>query len=249
MRKMHLHLTNILLKKELYSYFTSPLPYLLACIFIFLLGWNFFHSLVTSKEDQMVSLSNSVIIPIFGNINFLFLFIAPLLTMRSFAEEKRDQTIELLFTSSLTDLEIIVAKYLAVISVTLFILLFTTIFPIILALSGYNDWPIIFSNYLGTIINIACYLAVGILISSCTQNQILSALISFALLVFLLLLAHSSNIISNFSLGQMVAYLSLSNHLWAFSAGAINSSDLIYYFSFIIFIIFLTHRSLSRRKW
>ncbi|MBF0297230.1 MAG: ABC transporter permease subunit [Oligoflexia bacterium] len=236
-------------RKELKSYFLSPLAYLLSAFFIFLMGWIFFHSLLISKENYTLSLTTSVIRPIFGNMNFLFLVIAPLITMRLFTEEKRDHTIDLLLSSKLTHLQIILGKFLAAIVVVLFMIMLTMIFPLILAIAGYSDWPMIITSYIGSILNVMAYLALGIFISSLTENQIVCALLTFCVLIFLVIVSQSANIMSNFMLAQIVSYIGLPTHLIPFTNGAIDISSTVYYFSFIAFFLFLTHKVLDSRKW
>ncbi|MBF0313591.1 MAG: ABC transporter permease subunit [Oligoflexia bacterium] len=241
--------TYTLCMRELLSYFSSPLAYILTALFIFLLGWNFFNSLVLTKDNPNIELTESLITPIFVNINFLFLIVAPLLTMRSFAEEKKEKTLDLLFTSCLSDMEILLGKFLSVLGVSLFMISLSFIFPFMLFLSGYSDWSILLTSYAGTILNISSYLMIGLFLGSLTQNQILSALLTFCVLIFLLLLAHSVNFITNPYLANWISFISIANHFQSFSIGVVNTSDILYYLCTILFFAFLTHRSLGARKW
>ncbi len=109
-----------LVKKELIDIFSAPMIYVLAALFCFIMGWLFFNYLVSSKELSSVNIKDSVIVPIFGNMNFIFIFLSPLLTMRVFAEEKKQFTLDLLLISKLSETEIIIGKFISVFVSALF---------------------------------------------------------------------------------------------------------------------------------
>ncbi|MEI8348073.1 MAG: ABC transporter permease [Pseudomonadota bacterium] len=239
----------ILCRKEIGDAFASPFIYVVTGIFSILMGWLFFNYLILSKNLSTLTITETVIKPIFGNMNFIFLFLAPLLTMRTFAEEKKMHTLELLFTSHLSHLQIILGKYLALLFQILFTLSFTLLFPLILQLSGYSDWGIVAANYLGLIFSIMAYLTVGLFASSLTENQIVSALASFALLFGCILLVVSIQATNNPLVGEMARYLSVPYHYEGFVRGGVRTYSLVYYLSFIGFFLYLTHKSLDSRKW
>jgi ABC-2 type transport system permease protein len=243
------HGTWVLTKKELKDAFLSPLVYILAGLFCLMMGWLFFNYLLAAKELTQNTMEQSVIVPIFGNMNFIFLFLAPLVTMRSFAEEKKLKTLELLLTSRLSHLQIILGKFLSSTISIVFMLSLTIIFPIILSLSGYSNWPIVVSNYVGTLFSIMCYISVGLFASSITENQVVSALLGFCLLLGLMLLVLTGNAVHNMVLAQMLQYFSVPFHFESFSSGAIRSYNFVFFLSFIGFFSFLTHLSLESRKW
>lgn len=239
----------ILFSKELKDNFASPLVYILAALYSLIIGWLFFNYLMFSKNLTSMTLTSSVLAPTFGNMNLIFLFLAPLLTMRSLAEEKKQNTIELLFQSNLSHLQIILGKFFANVVVVIFILALTAVFPIILSLSGYNDWGIVGSSYLGVLLSVMCYLSVGMFASSLTENQMVAALISFSIIVGLMLLVLSATATNNYLIQQIFQYFSVAFHYEGLVRGVIKTSDLIYYFSFIGFFIYLTERSLDSRNW
>src|SRR3989339_904060 len=239
---------KILLFKELKDQFTSPLIYSLTGLFCLLIGWLFFNYMVLSKDYYNETLTTSVIIPIFANMNFIFVLIAPLITMRSFAEEKKQNTIELLFLSHLGPWQIIIGKFLAAWIVAIFMIAFTGLFPLVLALSGYSDFGVLFSSYAGLICTVACFVAVGIFTSSLTNNQIFAALLAFFLIFILMLLVLIMNVSYNYLLAQILQYLSSSFHFQDFVKGVIKSYNLIYFISFIFFFFYLTHESLDSRN-
>jgi len=239
----------ILFLKELKDLFLSPLVYIVTALFCLIMGWLFFNYLILSKNLTTVTLTESILVPIFGNMNFVFLFLVPLLTMRLFAEEKKQKTLDLLIHSDLGILQIILGKLMASFATSIFVLSFTVVFPLILAFSGYNDWGIVASSYLGIIFSILCYLSVGVFASVLTNNQIVSALVSFCILLGLMLLVLSVNATNNDMLGQIVQYSSIPFHYEGLVRGSIKSYNLVYFTSFVGFFIFLTHKSLGSRNW
>lgn len=236
-------------KKELKDVFGSPLIYVLSGLFCFMMGWLFFNYLQQAKTLTTVSMGQAVITPLFGNINFMFIFLAPLITMRSFAEEQKQHTLDLLLSSKLTLGQIVLGKFLAYFSMISFMLIFTFIFPLILALSGYSDWGVVLSSYLGIFLSIMAYLSVGLFCSSLTDNQIVAALLTFCFLLGSMLLVITVNATNNYLLAMMVQYLTIPFHYEAFSKGVIRSYSLIYFISFVGFFFLLTIKSLQSRKW
>lgn len=246
---MSLRYIGLLWWKELRSIFLSPLIYVLTALFCLLIGWLFFNYIILSKELFSATLTQTVLVPVFGNMNFIFLFLAPLLSMGSLAAEKQNGSLELLEMSRLSVVDIVLGKYLALLSVALFMLLFTIVFPLVLHLSGYNDWGIVLTNYLGIFLSVGAYLAVGLFASSLSSNQLIAALSAFAILMVLLLLALSVNATGNLYLGNFFRYLSIPYHFEKFSTGALVSYSGVYFASFISFFLLLVGCRLSARKW
>jgi ABC-2 type transport system permease protein len=238
-----------ILKKEFKEVFGSPLIYVLSGLFCFMMGWLFFNYLQQAKNLSTVNIGQAVITPLFGNINFIFIFLAPLITMRSFAEEQKQHTLDLLLSSKLSLFQIVWGKFLAHFSMILFMLLFTMIFPLILSFSGYNDWGVVLCSYFGIILSIMAYLSVGLFCSSITDNQIVAALLTFCVLLGSMLLVISVNATDNYIFALMVQYMTIPFHYEAFSKGVIHSYSLLYFISFIGFFFLLTIKSLQSRKW
>jgi len=238
-----------LVQKELIDIFSAPMIYILAALFCFIMGWLFFNYLVSAKELSSVNIKDSVIVPIFGNMNFIFIFLSPLLTMRVFAEEKKQFTLDLLLISKLSETEIIIGKFISVFLSALFLLAFTIVFPIVISFSGFNDWGLITTSYLGVIFSIMCYIAVGIFCSALTDNQIISAVVTFCLLLGSMLLVASVNATNNFILAQMIQYMAVPYHYEAFTNGVLKSFSFVYYASFLFFSYLLTLKTLQSRKW
>jgi ABC-2 type transport system permease protein len=223
--------------------------YLLAAMFCFISGWLFYNYIVSSKELSTVNIKDSVLIPIFGNINFLFMFMTPMLTMRTFAEERNKFTLDLLLSSRLSETEIILGKYFSTLILTLFILLFSAIFPIILTFSGFNDWGLVLTSYLGIIFSISSYIMVGIFCSSLTDNQIIASLMTFCILLGSMLLVATVNVTNNYILAEMVQYLTIPFHYEGFTKGLLRSYSFVYFGSFFYLFYLLTLKTLQARKW
>ena len=167
-----------LYKKEIKDSFLSPFVYILAGSFILLTGWIFFSLLVASKDITQGTLTSSIIAPTFSMFRFIFMFVCPLLTMRLISEEKKNHTIELLFLSKLSDWQIIIGKFCSSMTIVLFMLSLTIIFPIILSFSGYNDWGVVMSSYTGIILLSMAYVSLGLFTSSLTSNYVISLILA-----------------------------------------------------------------------
>lgn len=240
---------GILVKKEVKDAFLSPLIYVLTGLFCFMMGWLFFNYLIQAKQLTTRNMTDAVITPIFGNINFIFVFLSPLLTMRSFAEEKKQSTLDLLLRSELTELQIILGKFLSNVIMVLFMISFTLIFPIILALSGYSDWGVVSSAYIGVFLSICSYLAVGLFCSSLTDNQIVASLLTFCILLGSMLMVITVNASNNYLLALMVQYTTVPFHYEGFIKGLLRSYSFVFFISHMGFFFLLTLKSLQSRKW
>jgi ABC-2 type transport system permease protein len=169
--------------------------------------------------------------------------------MKLFAEEKRQNTIELLFSSPLGNLDIILAKFLATMTLVFFMLLLTVLFPLSLGVNTFNEWLIIGSSCVGVIFCLCVYISVGLFASSLTNNPTVAAVISFCILFFLLLLILSPQAVQNPLIGEMLQYMSPATHYEGFSRGVIKNYSVLYFFSFTGFMFFLTKLSLDSRNW
>lgn len=249
---------SLIMKKDLASFFKSPLAYVLAGLFALITGWIFFNLLVTFVENTQqlpeqyrgqLDFVNQVVVKLFGNINFLLLFICPIVTMRTFAEEKKEATLDLYFTAPIKDFELVIGKYLANVLMVFFLLSTTFIFPIILWTIKVSDFSFVFSGYAGLMLNSLCYVAVGMLASSLTQNQIVAALISFVVIMGLWMISWGVQISTNYFYVQFFKYMTVVNHFEMFVKGSVGLSDIIYYFSFIFIGVFLTKKAIEARNW
>lgn len=246
-------------KKELRAYFYSPIAYTVIVIFLVISGYFFsaivgVYSLYSFQAMQRpglasgLNITEGIINPLFGNMAVFILLIMPILTMRLFSEEKRMGTFELLMTYPIRDVEVVLGKFLAGISVFAVMLLLTFLYPVLIAWVGNPEIKPFLSAYLGLFLMGSAFIALGVLISTLTENQIIAAVISFGtLLIFWVIGFSADNVGPTF--GSILRHISIIEHFQNFARGLIDTKDVIYYLNFIIFFLFLTLRSLESNKW
>jgi len=182
------------------------------------------------------------------NSAVIILFVMPMITMRTYSEEKRSGTIELLLTSPVTDLQIILGKFFGALGLYVAMLFVTMLYMAILFVFGNPEWRPVAAGYLGLLLMGGCFISAGLLISSLTKNQIVAGMITFA--VFLMLwvinwIGESSGPTTR----EIVSYLSITEHFDDFARGIIDTKHVIYYLSFITFGLFLTAKSVDSERW
>jgi ABC-2 type transport system permease protein len=246
-------------KKEIKTYFTSPIAYVAITMFLVLIGF-FFYSLIwwfNSQSLQMaqnpsyyqqLNINQMVYSPLFHNMSIILLLMVPLLTMRLFSEEKRRQTDELLFTSPISVNQIILGKYFASLFVLLAMLLLTGILSIFTFAYGNPELVPILNGYLGLFLMGAAFIAVGIFFSSLTENQIVAAILTFGTLLLFWILNWASYSAGGIWKG-VLNYLSFIQHFDDMTRGILDTTDLVYYLSFIFLGLFLTHSVIQSRRW
>jgi ABC-2 type transport system permease protein len=253
-------MTNILAiaQKELRSYFASPIAYVVIGLWTLLYGF-FFASLLgyfVRQSMQMsqfggqqpVNVNEQMIRLLFQNTTILILFLMPLITMRTYSEEKRSGTIELLLTAPLTDLQIILGKFFGALALYAVMLSVTVIHIGILFIYGNPEWKPIATTYLGLLLFGACFISVGLLISSTTKNQIVAATISFGVFLLLWIIDWMASFAGP-TASSVLTYLSVIGHLEDFTKGVVDTTHLLYYLSFISFGLFLTAKSVDMERW
>jgi ABC-2 type transport system permease protein len=243
--------------KEMRSYFASPIAYIIIGLFALLFGWFFYvylHVFVEQSQRMSmmgggnVNVNEQMIRGVLQNAAVIILFVMPMITMRTYSEEKRSGTIELLLTSPLTDFEIIVGKFLGAMGLFCAMLLVTMIDVAILFRLGNPEWRPIAAGYLGLLLMGGCFISVGLLISSLTKNQIVAGFMTFA--VFLMLWVINWLADSSGPTGQAIlSFLSITDHFDDFTKGIIDTKHLAYYVSFITFGLFLTAKSVDSERW
>ncbi len=248
----------VIFKKELKSYFASPIAYLLLAIFAVIFGFFFYSAtrffVLQGMQMQMMGrgmpmdVNEYVIRPLLTNASVIGLFLIPMITMRLYAEEKRSGTIELLMTSPVRDLEIVLGKWLAALVLYASILAISGINIGILFAFGRPDWKPILVGYLGLLLQGGCLLAIGIFISTMTRNQIIAGGATFAVCLMLWVLDWVSAYDQS-SWAKVISYLSVVTHFEPFAKGVIDSKDVIFYLSMIFFGLFLTARSVESLRW
>jgi len=244
-------------QKELKSYFASPIAYIMIGFFALLYGWFYVTILswflrqsmqMNQFGPQSVNVNQQMIRLLLQNVTILMLFVLPMITMRTYAEEKRSGTIELLLTSPLTDAQIIVGKFLGAMALYGVMLLVTTIHIAILFFYGRPEIKPILTAYLGLLLMGGCFISLGLFISSLTKNQIVAVMGTFAVFLFLWVI----NWIGSFSgpsVEKVTSYLSIIEHFDDFAKGVIDTTHVIYYLSFITFGLFLTAKSVDSERW
>lgn len=248
-----------ILRKELRLYFSSPIAYAVLTIFSLIAGWFFFNvfnfyalmSMQSAMNPMMardLSVTEGVFRPLFSNISVIMLLMMPTLTMRLFAEEKKSGTIELLLTYPVRDGEVLLGKYLAALAVFATMLGLTLAYPLIVAWVTPFDWGPLATGYLGLLLQGAAFIAIGILISSLTENQIVAAVATFGTLLLFWVIAWASDSAGG-TLGRILSHLSLTEHFDSFAKGVIDTKDLIYHLNLTILALFLTLRSLESKRW
>ena len=246
-------------RKETANFFVSPIAYAVIAIFLLVSGFFFwanvsFMSLVSLQAAnnpmiaERINLTDVVIRPLVQNMSIVLLFVMPLLTMRLFSEEKKSGTIELLLTYPVTDLAILFGKFLASALLLLVMLAGTLPFVVLLFGIGDPDPGTLLSGYLGLLLMGAAFMALGIFISSLTENQIIAAAVSFGSALLFWVLSWSSTL-SGEKVGAVLRQLSILEHLESFNKGILALSDLSFFVLFIAFFLFLTLRSLETNRW
>lgn len=251
---------NILLicVKELKSYFASPIAYILMAFFGLIFGFGFYtatrdmmrYSFQAQMMGQMpqMNVNDQIIKPLLGFASTIALFLIPMITMRTFAEEKSRGTIELLLTSPVTDLQIILGKWLGAMSLYLCVLAMSMINIGLLFAWGKPDLKPVLIAYLGLILQGGCLLGIGVLISTMTRNQIIAGGVTFFVCLLLWLLSWFTAFDTS-GPAQVVNYLSIVTHFENFSKGVLESKDVIFYLSMIFFSLFLTSRAMESLRW
>jgi ABC-2 type transport system permease protein len=243
--------------KEMRSYFSSPIAYVVIGFFALMFGFFFYSLLLYFDRQSMqagglggptVNVNEQLIRPVFLNATVILLFVLPLVTMRTYSEEKRSGTMELLLTSPLTDLQIILGKFLGAMGLYAAMLAVTFIHIGLLFAFGNPEWRPVATTYLGLLLMGGCFVSVGLLISSLTKNQIVAGMITFGVFLMLWVI----NWIASFmgpTTQTVLNYLSITDHLDDFTKGVLDTKHLVYYISFITFGLFLTARSVDTERW
>jgi ABC-2 type transport system permease protein len=248
----------IICRKELRSYFVSPIAYVMLLMFALIFGlffWLFLQRFVIVGQEMMMrgqmypmNLNDEMIRPLLSNASVMALFFVPMITMRLFAEEKRSGTIELLATSPIRDTEIVIGKWLAAVALYACMLLFTGINVLFLFKYGNPDWKPLLVGYLGLLLQAAALLAIGTLVSTFTKNQIIAGAATFGICLLLWVIEWPSEFESA-AWARILSYLSIVTHFESFGRGVLDSKDVVFYATVIFLGLFLTTRSMESLRW
>jgi len=251
-------------RKEMGHYFVSPVAYIIVAVFLILTAYFFNRLMVLIIQEsfqasieeaqfgggQAFDVPSLVMRNFFGVLSTLLLFLTPMLTMSVYAEERRRGTMELLMTSPVTDLEIVLGKFFASLTLLVIMLLPTAIgFAYMLRHAEPTaPWRVLGSEYLGVLLLGAALLALGSFFSSVTESQLIAAMLSFGAILLLWVLDFGSQAGSSVWASSL-EYLSVFRHYDDFTRGVIDTSNVIFYLSFIFLGVFLTIRSVDSMRW
>ena len=237
---MPMNKISVIAKKELKAYFNSPIAYIVLIVTVSVFNIFFFLIIDQNKETTLRD--------VFKAMEFLFIFIAPLLTMKVFSEEKLSGTMEFLMTTPTTNTAIVLGKYLGSLMFFTLIIVITSSYYFIIEFFGQPDRLPLLAGYLGVWLEGALFIAIGTMTSSWTKNQIIAAISSY---VILFLLYFSISFVKYFSgtTETLIRYIGTWSHAENFAVGLITTADLVYYLSGILICITLTRISIENRLW
>jgi len=229
-------------KKEFKAYFLSPIAYVVITVYLVVTNFLFFQGFFLINQAEMRGY--------FGLLPWIFLFFIPAVTMRIWAEEKKVKTLELLLTWPLRDTEVVLGKFLACFAFLGVAVLLSVTVPITVAFLGNPDPGPIIGGYIGSLLMGGAYLAIGLWVSSLTENQIVAFILGVVVTFVLFIVGNPFvTVVAPSFLIPLFNYLGLGNHFMSISRGVLDTRDVVYYLSIIGFFLFLNVRSLESRKW
>lgn len=227
-------------RRELRSYFNSPVAYVVIVVFLAIIGWFFTSNLFLMNVASMRI--------VFELVPLVFLFFVPAITMRLLAEEKKSGTLELLTTKPVTDAEIVIAKFLAAWTLLAAALVPTLLYLFTMMALGTIEIGPVVAGYIGLLLMGGAYIAIGIFASSLTENQIIAFITSFLIVLALFLMDKVLMYVPE-GLASTLEFLAVDYHFSNIARGVIDSRDIIYFVSLLGFSLLLATVSLERRKW
>ncbi len=241
-------------RRELGSYFGSPVAYVFLAIFAALFGFFFYGHLanILRYAPQIaqyggLNLNEMAIRPMLMNIAVISLFLVPMVTMRLYAEERKSGTLELLGTAPVSEWQVLLGKFLGAFTLYSGTVLLAAFYISLLFLYGDPNWKPALAGILGLLLFGGMIVSLGMLFSTITSNQIVAGSLTFGLFLLLWLLDGASSFADG-TTGQVLSYLAVTPHLTNFTRGVLDLSDSVYYLSFILLGLFLTARSMEHAK-
>jgi ABC-2 type transport system permease protein len=233
---------SAIFKKEFKTYFLSPIAYIFITVYLITTTFLFFQGFFLINQADMRGY--------FDLLPWVFLFFVPAITMRSWAEEKKVKTLELLLTWPVSDVEVVMGKFLASFALLAIVVLLSISIPVTITIIGHPDGGQIVGQYLGALLMGAAYLAIGLWVSSMTENQIVAFIVGVVVtfVLFIISTPFITMVLPSFA-APLFAYVGLGSHFESISRGVIDSRDIVYYLSVIGFFLFLNVCSLGSRKW
>jgi ABC-2 type transport system permease protein len=247
--------------KEIRSYFSSPVAYVLLAVYLALGGYFFYALLIAFNQALQIysmmrnpemlarfNLNETVIVPLLHNMSVLLIFIVPAITMRMFPEEKRAGTYELLLTSPVRVGEIVLGKFLGGLALVLLMVALSGLFGILVMFYGNPEVPMMLSGYVGLALMAMSFLAIGTLISSFTDNVVIAYVGSLFALLVLYTIGWLGETVQGVA-GGLIRYASITDHFRELTKGIVDTKDLVYFATLLLIGLFLTQRSVESVRW
>lgn len=230
-----------ILKRELSSYFNSAIAYIVMAVFFFFSGLYFFLFCLYYDSSSLTG--------VFANMFMIILFLIPLITMKSFAEEKRQKTDQALLTSPVSLFDIVMGKFLGAFILYACCVAIFLVYTVIICFFVTPDFAVILCTLFGILLLGGALIAIDIFISALTESQIIAAIVSIGVGLFIYMLDSISSLVSNEFLTKLIGYLSFNQNYSNFTYGILNLSNIVFFLSVIAIFIFLTTRVLEKRRW
>lgn len=248
-----------LYRRELSYYFQSPVAYAVTTLFLLLSGYFFYNllgyfnlesmrAMQSPMQSGLLSLTSSVLAPLFGNMSSVLLLMLPLLTMRLFSEERRSGSAELLFTYPVSDTQVILGKFLAAVTVQAVMLAMTLPFMALLYHFANPETGPILSGYLGLFLMGVAFVAMGLFFSALSESQLVAGAMTFGCALLFLVIGWMTPFVSG-ATAAVLAQLSMVKHLDGMARGVIDSNDLVFYLNLTVFFLFMCARVLDSARW
>lgn len=228
-------------RKELLGYFTSPVGYIFLGVFYAVSGFFFYSSSISTGSTDLSQL--------FVLLYFALLVLVPILTMRSFSEEKKQKTEQCILTAPVSLGGIVAGKFLSAFVVYLMGIFCTVVYAVTVSFFAAPDWNVVLGNIIGLVLLGASFIALGIFISSLTENQMVAAILSMVAILALYILQVIANYVSVEWISKALTSIAFSSRYQTFTSGILDFSNVLFFVSAVVVFLFLTVRVLEKRRW
>ena len=231
-------------KKEIRAYFISPVGYAFLLVFSLISAALLTVEMIYASQVNMTQFFANF----FTNNIMIFMFLIPILTMKLFSEERKAKTDQILFTSPVSTTGVVMGKFFAAFCIFAMAVAVTFIYVIIINLFSTVDFLMLLGNYIGLFLLGAAFISIGMFISTLTENQVIAAVISFAVMIIILLVHYVKAFVSGF-LVTAVDFISVIDRYMDFNEGLLNFSSILFFLSITGLFIYLTVRVIEKRRW
>lgn len=228
-------------KKELKSYFLSPIGYVFICAILFLFGYYYYQVLRIQSSSYIASVYSTMFI--------WCMMVLPIITMRTFSEEMRNRTDQGLLTAPIGVGAIVMGKFLAAFAVFAIAMAGSLIPVVIISFFSALSWPTIIGTVIGSLLYGAGMISIGVFISSLTQSQIVAAIATFGTSIFLLVINQMTGLVQNQFVSNLLNWVSFDARYQPFTKGIFNISSIVFFLSVVAVFTFLTARKLESKRW